>query len=547
MDRKIYERLSLVEHRSWGAALPVEDVEEGGGPEHVKVRLPLIEKLKKAGWSPKQIQWKPEWQVPKSPSEHSNREAGKSYSGFGVDIVIWESEALREDPEGLLIIFETKAPTLLVGRKQLENYLSLEYTAKMGFWTNGTETLAIHRLPSGKFSHQIGAPIPKPTDTFSIGGEKPLKFSDLEEPLPVRLHSKLERVFERVVIRDTVSTRPEQRLNQLCNLILAKLNSDQNAKVHPKDTLVFQPMETEKATADRIRKSFQTLRANYPTIFSSSDDAEIRFDNHTIHEVVYELATTKLVDVTPETISEAFQVFRSANLKSGEGQYFTPSRIIRSAVEIMEIDYGDRIIDPACGTGGFLVECFLSIERQYPDLNEADRRHWAANQLFGVDRDDINVKLSRAIMQVIGDGSSNIAIGDSLREHMWPSDYPHLPAVLKDESFTCVLTNPPFGRTLKMSTKDARLSGYTITKKGRADHQELEVGLVFLERCYKLLAPGGRLGIILPETYWFSTSYEWIGDWLKDRFLLRGMFNIPMEAFQSFCRAKTNFYVLERL
>src|SRR5258708_16268113 len=118
-------------------------------------------------------------------------------------------------------------------------------------------------------------------------------------------------------------------------------------------------METEQATTTRIRKAFGKLRQTYPTIFSSGDDAELRFDAHTIHKVVYQLAAVKLVDVTPQTISEAFQVFRSANLKSGEGQYYTPSRIIRSAVEIMDIDYSDRIIDPACGAGGFLVECFL--------------------------------------------------------------------------------------------------------------------------------------------------------------------------------------------
>lgn len=527
--------------------MPIGETEETGGPEHNLVRLPLIDQLLSLGWSPQQVQWNPEWRVPKSPSEHSRREAGQSFAGFPVDVIIWESDAMREDPDAALIIFETKKPTMQEGRRQLENYLSLEYTAKMGFWTNGTETLAIHRLPSGQFSHQLGAPLPKPTDTFSIVGDKPLKYADLEEPLPAKLRSKLDRVFGVVVARDTVSTRSDQRLNQLCNLLLTKLSSDQDAKVHPTDNLAFQPLETERATSDRIRRSFAKLRQTYPTIFSSSDDAELRFDDHTIHEVVYELAAVRLVDVTPQTISEAFQVFRAANLKSGEGQYFTPSRVIRSAVEIMDVDYDDRIIDPACGTGGFLVDCFLAMRSKYPDLSEADRQRWAATRLFGVDRDDINVKLARAIMQIIGDGSSNISVGDSLREHMWSTDYPHLPEILKDGSYTCVITNPPFGRNLRLSAKDGRLSDYTTTRKGKKDHHDLEIGLVFLERCHRLLMPGGRLGIILPETYFFSSTYAWLSDWLKERFLLRGMFNVPMEAFQSFCRAKTNFYVFERL
>lgn len=525
--------------------MPIDGSDPVGGPEHVQVRLPLVDQLLNLGWSRKQVQWEPEWRVPKNPSEHSRREAGQTYAGYPVDILIWESEALREDPEGALIIFETKKPTAQEGRKQLEDYLSLEYTVKMGYWTNGTDSLAIYRLPSGKFHHVIGAPLPKPTDSFSVVGDTPLRFDDLVEPLPTKLRSKLDRVFGVVVARDTVSTRSDDRLNHLCNLLLTKLASDQDAKVHPKDPLVFQPVETEKGTADRVRRRFDTLRRNFPAIFSS--DASIRFDDHTIHEVVYELASVKLVDVTPQTISEAFQVFRSANLKSGEGQYFTPSRVIRSAVEIMEIRNDDRIIDPACGTGGFLVECFLSFQREYPHLKESDRHRWARDNLFGVDRDDINVKLARAIMQIIGDGSANIEVGDSIREHMWSSDYRHLSTLLKDESFTCAITNPPFGQSLRLSAKDGRLSDYTITRKGKQDHHDLEVGLVFLERCHRLLVPGGRLGIILPETYWFSSTYAWLRDWLDSRFLLRGMFNVPMEAFQSFCRAKTNFYVLERL
>lgn len=525
----------------------MKDTENTGGLEHSDVRLPLIKKLLALGWSSKQIQWNPEWKVPKNPSEHSRREAGRKYTGFPVDIIIWESEARREDPEAALIIFETKRPSVAEGRTQLENYLSLEYTARMGFWTNGIDTLSIHRLPSGKFSYHEGAPIPKPTDTFSIAGDVPLQYRDLEEPSPHILRTKLDRIFGVISARDTVSTRSDQRLNQLCNLLLIKLASDQAAKRNPNDTLAFQPMATEEDTAQRIRQEFANLRTAYPVIFDSNNDNELRFNDHTIHEVVFELASIKLVDVTPETISEAFQVFRSANLKSGEGQYFTPSRVIRSAVEVMDINYEDRIIDPACGTGGFLVESFLSISRKHSNLSLADHQKWAQNHIFGVDRDDINVKLARAIMQIIGDGSANIEVGDSLRQHMWPTDYPHLDRTLQDGTYTCVITNPPFGRSLRMSAKDARLSEFTIAKKNKDTYRELEVGLIFLERCYRLLVDNGRLGIILPETYWFSSTYRWLRDWLEGRFALRGMFNIPMEAFQSFCRAKTNFYVFEKL
>lgn len=104
---------------------------------------------------------------------------------------------------------------------------------------------------------------------------------------------------------------------------------------------------------------------------------------------------------------------------------------------------------------------------------------------------------------------------------------------------------------MKVTAQDSRRSGFTISSaaagRGSNDHVDLEIGLVFLERCHQLLMKGGRLGIVLPETYFFSKKYGWLAGWLNGRFVLRGMLNVPMESFQGFCRAKTNFYVFEKV
>ena len=181
---------------------------------------------------------------------------------------------------------------------------------------------------------------------------------------------------------------------------------------------------------------------------------------------------------------------------------------------------------------------------------EANARTWAHRQVFGVDRDSINVKLARAIMVILGDGSAHIHVGDSLRENKWRDDFPHLTQPLKDDSYTVVITNPPFGRDLKFSALDARRNNYSIAQAASSvpgNFAQLEVGLIFLERSYRLLTAGGRLGIVLPETYFFSPRYAWLARWLEGRLALRGVLNIPMEAFQGFCRAKTNFYIFEKV
>lgn len=525
-------------------------------PEHTFTRLPLIDKLIKAGWSEGQLQWSPEWKVPKTPSESSKREAGSSYSGYPVDLVIFDEPKNKGNWERILAVFETKAPDVKTGLSQLETYLCLEPRVMVGYWTNGSESVALHRLPTGKFLVKKSAPLPTPHDDFILASDKKLKWEDLMVPDVKQLRSCFQRLLEFVVASDTKSTRRDDQLNQLCNLLLIKLESDKKAKADPTKNAIFQVWDNEEQTGKKIKEFFEQIKRTHSDLYTSLKDKEIILDDSTIHKACFELSIFKLVDSNIDIISSAFQIFRTASLKSEEGQYYTPYPVIQSAVKLMEIKYDDKILDPACGTGGFLVETFRQFKLDHPGIDSADAKSWAQKHLYGVDKDSINVKLAKAEMMIIGDGSTHTFVGDSIRKAKWSKNYPHLESFLKSESFTCILTNPPFGKNLKINSNESRENQLTICHQPEksadgirfdsSKYCERELGLVFLERCHDLLINGGRLGIILPETYFFSSSYLWLQTWLEQRFILRGMLNIPMEAFQGFCRAKTNFYVFEK-
>lgn len=519
-------------------------------PEHNLVRLPVIEKLALAGWDRGQLQFAPEWRVPKTPHDAAKREAGVSFGGWPVDLAIFDDAATVGQWEHILAICEFKAPTLDAGVSQLEIYLTREPRARVGYWTNGVTDIRVYKLPDGTFKHMANRGVPLPGDSFELPSEEPLTFADLKAPSSIQLRSVFRGLLDVVVARDSKSTRPDPQLNELCNLLLLKLESDTSGSFDPTLPVDFQLAQSgEAVTARLIREQFEALVSMRPEIFAEDESDRLHLDDHTIHQVVYELSGLNLLDMKPEAISSAFQVFRRANLKAAAGQYFTPSRVISAAVRMLEIRPQDKIIDPACGTGGFLVEAFISVlESGKGTITDAQARTWAHRQVFGVDKDGINVKLARAIMVSLGDGSTNIHVGDSIREDRWPKDYPHLSTALKDGSFTVVVTNPPFGQNLKVGRVDSRRNAYTIARNPNkpSDYRDLEIGLVFMERAHRLLKKGGRLGIILPETYFFSSTYSWFPEWLRTRFELKGMLNIPMEAFQGFCRAKTNFYVFEK-
>ena len=151
----------------------------------------------------------------------------------------------------------------------------------------------------------------------------------------------------------------------------------------------------------------------------------------------------------------------------------------------------------------------------------------------------------------MGDGSTHIKLGDSIRQSKWQSNRRGLEDALDDDGYDVVLTNPPFGQNLTVNTAEASACGYSICKHTRSgksadEYMQTEIGIVFVERAYRLLHEGGRLGIVLPETYFFSKSYSWFRKLLDERFVLKGVLNMPMEAFQGFCRAKTNFYVFSK-
>jgi predicted RNA methylase len=522
------------------------------GPEHAEVREPVVAELLKLGWSEGQLQWRPEWRVPKTPHDSAKRETNRSFQSWPVDLVLFDSDEHAGEWEHVLAIFEFKEPTLEQGQSQLEIYLSREPRARYGYWTNGSESLAVYKLPDGNVNVVRGAGLPRPVDSLSMPSEKPLTFENLRTPTERELKGVFKRLLDTVVAEDSLSVRPDEQLNELCNLLLLKLDSDSNASDNPDEPVAFQLAANEEKTAQRTRTQFQDMRLLRTDVFTEVQDDELLLDSHTIYQAVYELSPLKLMNMGADAVSSAFQVFRRANLKAGEGQYFTPRRVIDNAVRIMEITRQDKIIDPACGTGGFLIETYRSVSaRAKGPTAQANARTFAHRQIWGVDKDGINVKLARAIMVILGDGSANIHVGDSLRNHRWKSDYPHLAQPLKDESYTAVITNPPFGKNLKVSAADSKRNKFTVAniaaEKGPNDYKDLEIGLIFLERSYRLLVSGGKLGIVLPETYFFSASYRWLPSWLDGRLELRGILNIPMEAFQGFCRAKTNFYIFERI
>ena len=239
---------------------------------------------------------------------------------------------------------------MTVGLQQLEIYLSLEPHVKLGVWANSAEMASESLFV---FKDAKGLTFPKKkhiADIPSIGMPliptfTKLTFDDLIPPSNSTLHRSFSDLLDKVVARDSNVTRREEQLDQLCNLILLKLDSDKKAKIDPASEVSFRACATEKATGDYIRKQFKTFHEIYPDIFITMSDKDVRFSDSTLHDCVEILSTLRLLDVGADTVSIAFQVLRSAALKQEEGQYFTPTPVIKAAIKLMDITLNDLIIE----------------------------------------------------------------------------------------------------------------------------------------------------------------------------------------------------------
>jgi type I restriction enzyme M protein len=523
-------------------------------PEQRTVVGPLVSYLCKLGWELPQIRFgRQEWRIPKSPSEATKREKGQSFAGFPVDVAVFDSPTHTGDPEHLIFLVECKQPDESAGVSQLESYFVGEPHTHLGVWTNSADPAArtafIYRKPNGAMllKRRSVADLPRPGEAI-VPESRGITFVDLIAPSERIFRTVIEDLLDKVVIGDSNVTRREEQLDQLCNVVLLKLESDKQARASPTAPVMFRPMENHARTASALRKNFEALADVYPETFTTEQDKTLRLTDDTLASCADALSGLRMIDLGVATVSVAFQVLRSEALKQNEGQYFTPNAVVEAGVRLLQVTLNDLVIDPACGTGGFLVQTVLDVQRRFPEMSEADLSKWAQTHIFGIEKDAIGLKVTKAIMQIAGDGSAHCARGDSVRTYKWQNDYRHLTSgTFRDGRFTVVVTNPPFGQNLKVSARDSRLSGLDIAQVGSAEYEDLEIGLLFLQRAHQLLRPGGRVGIVLPETYFFSANYKFLWDWLRPRLRPTLVANVPMEAFQGFCRAKTNFYVFEKI
>ena len=289
----------------------------------------------------------------------------------------------------------------------------------------------------------------------------------------------------------------------------------------------------------------------------------IKVDDGTLKMCVSHLEGINFNKTDLDTKGVAFEQFLDGFFKGDFGQYFTPREIIQFAVEMLKPSADDYVLDPACGSGGFLLYAMDYVRHEadklYDDDDETARfRHWhdfAKDRLYGIEINDEISRVAKMNMILHDDGHTNILGFDALDRFDKLKDQKNH---LCPDTFDLILTNPPFGAVVKETEKGkAYMDGWELLRLvGKGEQPEGSAGgigpndlrsrkklskirtsikteILFCERVWQFLKPGtGRAAIVLPDGILTNSSLQGVRDWLLSRFQLMAVVSLPQEAFQ---------------
>ncbi|MDV2459568.1 N-6 DNA methylase [Elizabethkingia anophelis] len=309
--------------------------------------------------------------------------------------------------------------------------------------------------------------------------------------------------------------------------------------------------QENKELYERIVVLYEEGRTKDPEVFRDN----IRLTPEKIRTVVGYLQDINLGETDLDAKGRAFETFMDSFFRGNFGQYFTPRQIVKFATDVLPITNESRVLDTSCGSGGFLLYALNKVREQansiYPNhkndvkQNQKHYRFWhdfAEKNLYGI---EINEQISRAAkmnMIIHDDGHTNVITADGLL------DESAIESITKNRgfkfnSFDCIITNPPFGSTVRKNEKtylgmfdfakktpdwlDVKESNIITTR----DSQSTEI--LFIEQCYKFLKPNGYLAIVIPDGILTNSSLQYIRDGIDEKFRIVAVVSMPQTAFSA--------------
>ena len=469
------------------------------------------------------------------------------------DIIVY-ADVLHKAP---LIVIECKKETVselefIRASDQATSYAVAEGARYV--WTTSKLKNEYFEIPDKKPKDRI--PIP---DIPQYGVDRLAQFKFAKDggtakngqklfPLEVVTQDDLTRRFQQAhqALWGGGELNPSEAFDELDKLIFCKLWDERKPR-KPGDPYDFQIIaeETKSRTEEELLKRLKGLyeegRKKDREVFKD----DIRLSAAKARTVVSYLEGINLSDTDLDSKGRAFETFMGSFFRGDFGQYFTPRPVVKFIVDCLPITHDSVVLDTSCGSGGFLLHALDKVRREADNYFKPGTaqhyRHWhdfAEHNLYGIEINEQIARTAKMNMIIHDDGHTNVVAADGL--------LPHDEIIVKTgnqgfqpDRFDFIITNPPFGSTIKQTEK-AYLGLYRLatrdvdwlnprSKASERPGQDTEI--LFIEQCHLFLAEGGYLAIVIPDGILTNSSLQYVRDEIEDLYRIVAVVSLPQTTF----------------
>ena len=483
------------------------------------------------------------------------------------DIVILDKDS-HESP---YIVIEVKKENRKEGKDQLKSYCNAT-GAQIAIWSNGQDTIFWNRKDPNFF---VEIPtLPKSYETLEEIINQPWTIQTL-------IQKEKEREKSNKTLRGLIEDMEDEVLanagvdvfEEVFKLIFIKMFDEIEAYENCCN-LKFRNTNQNSEFTNRLNNLFKNAIDRWPGVFDKDDEIKLETDH--LRVCVSSLESWKLFNSNLEIIDDAFEYLVGKSSKGEKGQYFTPRWVIDMCIMILDPKESEKIVDPACGSAGFLIHATfhnwkrimnrvkISASQQFSiDEKHPACKKYVQNNVFGIDFDEKVVRVAKCINLIAGDGQTNVLKLNSLdwkswknREDKWMDVYGNgwarLRNLMADKKkldyqkfkFDVCLANPPYSGSIKQSKL---LSLYDIAIKPNGKMAEsMDRDILFIERCIDFVRPGGRIAIVLPEGRFNNPSNKVLREYISERCRILAVISLHKNTFKPHTGIRTGVLFLQK-
>lgn len=497
-------------------------------PENREAKVPFEKRLvEEYGYNKKDME--PEYRIQK----------GSTLIG-PADIVVFHP-GKPHTQENIFLAVECKRKNRKDGVAQLKSYLAPCKCVQWGVWFNGEEIEYLRVTDKG---YKKVFNIPKFGEALGLPRKEELKEA-------TELIKVFGIVHNHIYANDGLSS--QEAFNEVLKLLFIKIE-DEKDYTDPMVKFGITEEEYDQVISGkengfrkRIEDLFEKVKRGYKDVFAKSE--VINLKTTTLAFVVGQLQNFDLRNSKRDVKGAAFQKFVYAHQRGERGQFFTPDPIIELVVHFLDPKPDEIILDPACGTGGFLVRTMKYVwEKYFGHIKDKAKKReaefdYALKHIRGIEINPPLAKVAKMRMILEDDGYTGIFSANSLDE--WDvirreAKEADVRGEVNKGKFDIIMTNPPFGTAGKITDRTF-LERFDFGWKWKKEDgkwkkqnklQNAQVpDILFIERCLDFLKDGGRMGIVLPDGDLTNSTLSYVREYIKSRARILGVVSLPKETF----------------